>query len=289
MYLNGETIQEKGYTADLINQRAIEFLETARGRSDPWFLTVSQLNPHVPLDGHPQRYYDAYKNVNFETFGIEAVKPNALRDREKFDDPIGNLRKTAAATTALDDRVGELLDYLDRKKLSEDTLVVFVGDNGFLLGRHGFWSKGLASNPVNMYEEVMQVPLIARWPGHIPEGTVRHELASFYDFVPSILDMLNIEKPRNQNLCGRSYWPLMTSRSPVQWDNRIFGYFRNTTMIRTRTHKLVSRNGGSGPNELWDSVYDPRETTNHFDSRPYRSVRDHLMLQMQSWLEKYKE
>lgn len=284
-------VQETGYLADRINEHGVQFMERARQAKQPWFAVVSHFNPHTPLDGHPQKYYDLYKDAEFQTFGIEPAKPNALREKNLLADPIGNIRKTAAATTALDDRVGELIDYVEAKKLSESTLVVFVGDNGFLLGRHGYWSKGLASDPINMYEEVMRVPLLLRWLGRIPPGRVRQELVSFYDFVPSVLDLLEIPQPKGRNLCGRSYWPLATTRALGQWDNRVFGYFRNTSMGRAEQYKLVLRNiegnQARGPNELWDLKADPSEHSNRFDDRALRREQGRLTKDLLAWIKKY--
>jgi arylsulfatase A-like enzyme len=280
--------QEKGYLADLIHQRAVDFIEKARRETNPWFCVVSHFNPHTPLDGHPQKYYDLYAGADFKTVPIEPAKPNALREKNLLADPIGNLRKTAAATTALDDRVGWLLDYLDERKLSDRTAVFFVGDNGFLLGRHGYWSKGLASDPINMYEEVINVPLIARWIGHIPSGRVRQELVSFYDFVPTVLEVLGLPPaPKERNLCGRSYWPLLTTRALGRWDNRVFGYFRNTSMIREERHKLVLRNQGKGPNELWDLQTDPTEHHNRVEDPALARVRRRLTRDLESWVKRY--
>jgi len=280
-------IEEKGYLADRIHQRAVEFIEQARKKPEPWFAVVSHFNPHTPLDGHPQQYYDLYGEADFQTVPLEPAKPNALRERNLLADPIGNLRKTAAATTALDDRVGAMIDYLDQARLSESTLVVFVADNGFLLGRHGYWSKGLASDPINMYEEVMGVPLIARWLGRIPAGRVRRELVSMYDFVPTILDLLGLAAPKGRNLCGRSYWPLLAGRNLGLWEDRIFGYFRNTAMIRERRYKLVWRNQGRGPSELWDLETDPTEHSNRIDDPALASQRRRLERDLKVWLRRY--
>jgi len=281
-------VEEKGYLTDRIHGGAIDFIERARKEPNPWFCVVSHFNPHTPLDGHPQKYYDLYQSADFKTFPIEPAKPNALRERNLLGDPIGNLRKTAASVTALDDRVGALIDYLDDRKLSRSTVVFFAGDNGFLLGRHGYWSKGLASDPINMYEEVMRVPLIARWLERIPSGRTRPEMVSFYDFLPTVLELAGLPPPdRRRNLCGRSYWPLMTTRALGGWDNRVFGYFRNTAMIRDTRHKLVRRNDGKGPNELWDLETDPTEHTNRIDDPALRSLRQRLARDLASWIKRY--
>lgn len=136
---------------------------------------VSHFNPHTPYEGHPQRYLDLYRNVNFTTFGVEPKAPNALREAEFMNDPIPALRRAAASTTALDDPIPPLLEALERAGQRDNTLIMFVGDNGFLYGRHGAWSKGWAQNPIVMYEEVVRVLMIFNWPGvlrgrQMPDG-----------------------------------------------------------------------------------------------------------------------
>ena len=96
-----------------------------------------------------------------------------MREKNLLQDTVGNLRKCAASTTALDDQIPVLLQKLRQRGLADNTLVIFTGDNGFLLGRHGLWSKGLASDPINMFEEVMQVPMLMHWPGKIPVQATR--------------------------------------------------------------------------------------------------------------------
>lgn len=73
-----------------------------------------------------------------------------------------------------------------------------------LYGRHGLWSKGEAAWPPVMYEEVLKVPTLWRWPGKIEAGAVRQELVSFYDILPSLCDVLGVPLPKTGNYCGRS-------------------------------------------------------------------------------------
>ena len=117
-------------------------------------------------------------------------------------DIVGNLRRAAAATTALDDQIPVCCESCRRRKLWDNTLVVFTGDNGYLLGRHGLWSKGLASDPPNMYEEVVHVPLILAWPGKIPTDAMAPELVSFYDVMPTLCEAAGVAAPANRGLTG---------------------------------------------------------------------------------------
>lgn len=289
MSLNGELIQENGYLAELMTRRAGEFLDK-QAPGQPYFLTVSYFNPHTPYDGHPQKYYDMYANTRFETFGTEAAAPNALREKNLLSDIVGNLRKCAASVTALDDQVGALLKKLRQRPDWTNTIVAFMGDNGFLLGRHGLWSKGLASDPINMYEEVMRVPMLWSWPGKIPTEAVRSELTSTYDFVPTICDAVDVQPPQ-RNLCGRSYLEIaqgkIFTRKDARWRSTVFGQFRNTEMARNERFKLVLRDGGEGPSELFDLSKDPRERSNQYQNAGYITIREQLTKGLAAWRDKY--
>ncbi len=288
MYLNGQRIDEKGYLTEIKTRRACDFLDQQKPGS-PFFLTVSYLNPHTPYNGHPQKYYDMYAGATFETFGYAPAAPHALRERDLLKDTVGNLRKCAASVTALDDQIPALMRKLRERGLHENTLIVFTGDNGFLLGRHGLWSKGLASDPINMYEEVVQVPMIWNWSGRLPVEATRPELVSFYDFVPSVCEAVGVEPP-SRNLCGRSYLGLAQGKGPTRdkpWPSTVFGHFRNTEMARDNRFKLVLRNNGEGPNELFDLRADPREMANQYFNAEYITVIDRLRKELEGWRRKY--
>src|SRR5205085_8024465 len=140
------------------------------------------------------------------------VATNALRGKEMMRDTVAALRKFAAGVTALDDRIPLLLNKLRNRNLLDNTLVVFCGANGLLLGRHGLWSDGLASNPINMYEEVVRVPMIWNWPGRVPVEVVRNEVVSLYDVMPSVCEAANVSPPVTPALSGRSFVPLALNR-----------------------------------------------------------------------------
>jgi choline-sulfatase len=287
MFLNGEPIKESGYLTELTTKRAVDFIDQQKP-GIPFFLTVGYLNPHTPYEGHPQRYYDMYQSTRFDTIGWEPPASNALREKNFLSDIVGNNRRHAASVTALDDQIPVLLKSLQQRGLRENTLIIFTGDNGFLLGRHGLWSKGHASNPINMYEEVMNVPMIWNWLGKVPPEAVRPELVSFYDMMPTLCEASGIEPPFGRNLCGRSYLHLATNKPSKQpWRNLVFGHFRYAEMARDARYKIVVRRKGEGPNELYDLTADPREKANHYDNPEYLLVKQRLTRDLDAWRAKY--
>lgn len=283
MYLNGQKVQETGYLTELMTKRANEFLDQQKAGA-PFFLSIGYLNPHTPYAGHPQKYYDMYQNTRFDTIGWEPPASNALREKELLKDIIGNNRRHAASVSALDDQIPVLLKKLTEKGLRDNTLIIVTGDNGFLLGRHGLWSKGHASDPINMYEEVMQVPMIWNWLGKVPPEAVRPELISFYDFLPTVCEAAGVTPPADRNLAGRSYLPIVTGKPPAEpWKNLVYGHFRYAEMARDPRYKVVLRNEGQGPNELFDLAVDPNEKANRFEDDTYLLVRQRLTREIEAW------
>jgi len=282
---NGKATAESGYVTGLLTARAGAFLDQ-QTPAKPFFLTISYPNPHPPYDGHPSRYYEMYAKTAFETTGWEPAAPNALRGKEFLTGAVVNSRKAAAAITALDDQIPQLLAKLGQRGLRENTAIVFTSSSGFLLGRHGLWSGGLASNPINMYDEVVQTPMIWHWLGHVPPQSVRPEMVSVYDFVPTVCDLLEVPAPAGRNLCGRSYVPLLLGKplpKKSPWRHTVFGQYRNTEMARDTRFKLVLRNQGAGPNEFFDLDDDPREKVNHYEDLKYLNDRDQMTRLIEGW------
>ncbi len=288
---NGQISRVQGYAAELFTNAALEFLDRVP-QGEPFFLVISYLNPNEPYEGHPDRYYELYQGADFKTIGWQPPAGNALRGRQYLADIVGNLRKCAAGLTALDDQIGRLLTGLRQKGVWSDTLVAFTSVHGLLWGRHGLWADGLASDPINMYDEVVRVPLILSWPGDIPVEATRAELVSSYDLLPTLCQLARLDPQIEQrNLCGRSYLYLAMNlpfdKSEEPWPTLAFGYYRNTWMARGRRFKLVLRNEGEGPNEFYDLTQDPRERENQYDNPGYITVRDDMRRRLEQWVEKY--
>ena len=284
MNWNGQVASEKGYLAELLTEKAGAFLDQQTS-GKPFFLTISYPNPHPPYEGHPARYYDMYAKAAFETTGWEPAAAKALRGKEYLKDTVGNIRKAAAAVTALDDQIPRVLAKLQQRGLRENTIVIVTSTRGYLLGRHGLWSAGLASDPINMYEDVVEAPMIWQWLGRIPAQGVRPELVSAYDFMPTVCELLDLPVPA-RNLCGRSYMLPLTSKplpKKSPWRSVVFGQYRNTEMARDGHVKLVMRNSGGGPNELFDLADDPHEKVNQYENQKYLGDRAQLTRALEGW------
>lgn len=284
---DGKPAEEQGYLGDLITAAADSFLGR-QSASRPFFLTVDYPLLSPPYDGHPAKYYEMYATAGFETTGWIPMAPNASGHKEMFKAPVANLRKAAAAVTALDEQVAALYKALKARNLLDTTLIVLTSDHGSLLGRHGLWSGSLASDPPNMFEEVMQVPLVLSWLGRLPAENMRPELVDSCDFFHAICEAAGAAAPADRNLPGRSFLPLAANKrlpKDQPWRNLVFANYRNTWMARDFRYKLVARDGG--PGELYDLRTDPGERVNHYENPQFVTTRDRLAGELAAWRKKY--
>lgn len=254
-----------------------------------FFLSVALPGLEPPYDGIPGKYLDLYAGQRFENYSEEAAARNARAGKEMLVNRVANLRKVAAGITALDDNVQAILGKIYQRQLVDLTLVIFTSTCGSLYGRRGLWDSGDASDPPNMYDEVVNTPMIWSWPGRVPALATVVELVSAYDLMPSLCDVVDAELP-NRNLCGRSYKALATGKplpKKQPWRLTVFGHYQNTEMARVERYKLVLRNGGKGPNELYDMAADAGEHTNQADNDQFVSVKSTLADELAEWKKKY--
>jgi arylsulfatase A-like enzyme len=279
-----------GYASSTADSRSAGQFLDQQTAGKPFFLTVGCPSLHAPYEGVEQKYRDLYAKTRFDTLNAQRTPAaNARSGKEMFGDLVGNLRKVAAAVTSFDDDVAAMLARLSQRRLLDNTLIVFTSTCGALVGRHGLWDAGQASDPVNMYEEAVATPMIWSWPGHIPAQAVRPEMVSTYDFLPTICDLLGAE-PAGRNLCGRSYLLVATGKplpKKQPWRTTVFGHYRDTEMSRVERYKLVMRSQGKGPGELYDLVADPGEKANQYENPQFLTVRSPMADHLATWRQKY--
>jgi len=287
MVRDGALVNEPGYITDRITDDALAFIDAHARDEQPFYLSVHYTAPHSPWVGHPQEIVDSYDACPFSSCPQEPRHPWA---GELTTSCLGNremLKGYFAAVTAMDQNVGRLLDGLDAHGLRQDTLVVFLSDNGFSCGHHGFWGKGNGTEPRNMYENSIRVPAIFRHPGRIPAGTVARAMVSAYDLMPTLLAYLGLPLPGGVTLVGRSFLPaLLGLPDTPREDVVIYDEYGNTRMIRTARWKYVER-GPAGPNELWDLIRDPDERRNLIDDPAQAERIATLQARLADWFARY--
>lgn len=275
-----------------IARQGVEFLRELGRGPDPFCLFVGIHAPHPPyfLPEPFDTLYDPAE-VPVPEFHEEELAGKTYGQREMYErffkplDPDHIRRMIAgywASVAIADAAAGAVLDALDDFRLAEDTLVCFVSDHGDLNGEHGLFSKFTSA-----YDSETRVPLIWRWPGHIPEGRVVDDLVESIDLVPTLLEVADAEPIPEDN--GRSLWPFLEGGQPQathrEYVTSTCGWSEISIrpqghMIRTPTHKLVYY-PLEPVDELYDVVNDPGEVNNlHGDPEHvelHQELKDELM------------
>jgi arylsulfatase A-like enzyme len=278
-----------GYTCQEGDAAAAGQFLDGQSAGKPFFFTLNCPSLRPPYDHVPEEKLALYTREPFDGYAPDLPAASAADGKEMLRNILGTVHKAAAAVTDLDDTVKTVLAKLRARGLTDSTLVVFTSATGALWGRHGLWGAANASDPPNMYDDAVATPMLWSWPGHIPAIAHRPELVSAYDFVPSICDLLTIPVPQ-RNLCGRSYVPMVQAKELPKkepWRLAVCAHAGVADMSREARYKLVLRNDGKGPNELYDLVTDPTERENQVDNQQFLTIHKELAGILDNWKKDY--
>jgi arylsulfatase A-like enzyme len=177
-----------------------------------------------------------------------------------------------ACVATVDENVGRLLDYLDKNNLSNNTVVIYTGDQGFYLGENGWFDKRW------MYDVSMQSPLLIRWPGKIKAGSVTTSLSQNIDYAPTMLDIAGVKIPGWMH--GISLKPLLTGKEKTLSRKQLYYHYYEYPIdhyvvphlgIRSERYKLIYFHT-INEWEFYDLKTDPAEQKNLIASPSYKAV-----------------
>jgi len=187
----------------------------------------------------------------------------------------------------VDEGVGQVLDYLDKHGLAENTIVVYTSDQGFYMGEHGWFDKRF------MYEESLRTPLVIRYPKEIEAGIKSDALVQNLDFAPTFLDYAGVEIPKD--IQGESFRKLMSGENSEWRDGIYYTYYEYPSIhmvkrhygIRTDRYKLIHFYYDVDEWELYDLEQDPKEMKNVYDDPAYKSIRENMHKKLSELRTKY--
>jgi choline-sulfatase len=254
--------------------------DLARGRDDrPWCLTVSFTHPHDPYVAR-RKYWDLYEDCahlqpEMPALPYDDHDPHAQRifdanDWRNFtitaDDIARSRRAYFANISYLDDKIGGLLDVLERTR--QEAIVVFVSDHGDMLGERGLWFK------MNFYEGSARVPLMIAAPDLAP-GLVRDPVSTI-DLCPTLCDLAGVSMADVMPWTdGESLLPLAQGRrreNPVAMEYAAEASI--TPLIGLRQDRWKYTNCAADPEQLFDLVADPQERANLADDPAHAGTLD---------------
>jgi arylsulfatase A-like enzyme len=265
--VNGKTTETTGWVDDVSKDYAVQFIRAHKGK--PFVLAIGFKTCHGPFSPPPRRErdYEGEKARPVPNLGIKAP----YQQRSGPEDKVGETFAAEASPklldymrciTAMDDNVGEIMAELDRLGLTENTVVVFAGDNGYYLREHGLGDKRTA------YEESIRIPLLLRYPKLGLKGKLVDQMVLNIDLAPTLFDLAGVPQEPKQ-LQGRSWRPLLEGKTTRWRESFYYEYFFEkgfaspaVQAVRTERAKLITYPGHPEWTELFDLAADPYETKN---------------------------
>lgn len=277
--VNGERVKQKGYITDELTDYAIDWLSSQRPSEKPFFLYLSHKAVHAnftPSERHEGSLDDApftRPASEADTFENYRGKPRWLRDQRNswhgVDFPYHSTldieryyKRYNEALSAVDDSIGRVIGKLEEMGVADETLVIYMGDNGFMFGEHGLIDKRVA------YETSIRVPMLMRCPDLFEGGTVVEQVVANIDIAPTVFEAMGIQKPPHMD--GQSFLALGQGKE-VDWrDYFLYVYYWEKNYPQTPTQfalrgdrfKYITYYGLWDTDELYDLQADPGETKN---------------------------
>jgi len=262
---NGETEAYKGYCTDVFFAEAMDFI--AENKDQPFFCYISTNAPHAPLN-LPEEYYNLYK------------------DQENLEE---RFKRFYGMITNIDDNFKLLQEKLDELSLTENTILIFMTDNG-TAGGHKVYNAGIQGGKGSAYEGGHRVPFFMRWPdGNLTGGKDIDHLLAHYDLLPTFVDLLGLDFCPVKPLDGISFTPLLRGTDQA-WPNRIL-YMdtqRMQNLIKYKTYTVMDDNWRLvNGDELYNVTKDLEQKNNIIEQHPEVAAR--LAVGYEKWWQSFMD
>lgn len=279
-----------GWSAD----RVIEWMERTQQYGDPFFIRWQMAEPHLACRP-PEPYASMYNPADIEPWvgfadSLES-KPHIQRQMRatwgvegmSWEDWAPVVGRYLGVISLLDAQMGRVLAALERLGIADNTLVIYSADHGDMCGSHGMVDKHYI-----MYDDVVRVPLMMRWPGHIAPGTVIDDFVSnAIDFPPTLVEAAGGEAP--ETFQGQSLLSVVQGEGGLDredifscYSGNQFGSFTQR-MVRDRRYKYVWN--AVAEDEFYDLDTDPGELQNRARDNAYAEHITRLRQRLVAWME----
>ncbi len=240
---NNDTLHTKGYITDVLTEKALEFIE--KNRQSPFFCYIPYNAPHTPYQV-PDHYF------------------NRFIDKLQIKDPIANVKRSTiyGMCENIDENVGKLMDRLDQLSLADNTIVVFLTDNGPNGDRYNGNMRGKKGS---VHEGGVRVPCFFYWKSRIDSGKKIYGLAAHIDILPTLIKLCNLDFNPEKQLDGLDLSPyLLDAQKNLIMERKIFTHQNQGSKlmlypgaIRTPRYRFVTT--GDHQYYLYDMKEDPGE------------------------------
>ncbi|WP_422079364.1 arylsulfatase [Ulvibacterium sp.] len=256
---NGEITKGEGFLVDDLTNKGLEFI--TKHQDESFFLYLPYNTPHSPMQV-PDSYWDRFENKDL----------HMTYHGEETEDL--NFTKAALAMVEnIDYNVGRITKKLQEKGLEENTIIIYMTDNG----PNGFrWNGGMRGKKGWVDEGGVRSPFFVQWKDSLPAGKEINEIASAIDILPTLANMVGLESKTERPLDGRDLTPLLW-REKNGWQPRlVYNHWAGKTSVRSQKYRLDNEN------RLYDMENDHGQTTDI--SKRYQKVADSLIKAKNEWL-----
>jgi arylsulfatase A-like enzyme len=265
------------FTQKAFTDSAIDMLTSRPDSSKPFFMWLAYTAPHTPLGPNPESVTKLYANVKSE----KELWPAGYVQDDQRD---ARWKEYYTAISDMDQQVDRVLKTLDKEGLTTNTVVIFLGDNGLMMGSRDWHGK------VIPYEESVRVPMMITAPGMFKGDQVSSACVSSLDLPVTMLALAGLDKPANWP--GRNMVPLLEGKSAEGFDDAIceFPDAENTKfanvgyyLIRTPHYKLIEWLDPKKPAEFYDIQADPHEKKNLASDPSVGPIKEKLAKKLAEW------
>ncbi len=289
LFKNGQQTQMKGYCTDLYFNAAMEWIEKSVSEKKQFFTYIATNAPHGPFHDVPPELYNEYSKVDFSPIMMRQLSGKAL---EKEND---KLARIAAMITNIDENVGRLLAKLNGLGVSDNTIVIYLNDNGPNSMRYVGDMRGMKSH---VDDGGIRSPLLFHWPAKVAAKQSSSVLSAHIDLLPTILDACDVAVPDGHKLDGRSFLPLLTGEAESLPERTVvFQTHRGNVpqryhhvAVHQQPWKLVHPSGfgnesfaGKPKFELYNLNDDPKQQKDLISEQPEIAAR--LLTSYEAWFD----
>lgn len=258
---NAKPEKTRGFITDVLTDEAVKFIESNRAR--PFFCYVAYCVPHSPFQC-PDRYFDKHKRAGLNDY----------------------LASVYGMVENMDDNIGRVLARLEELQLRENTIVIFLSDNGPNGARYNAGMRGVKGT---FHEGGTRVPFFVSWPEKFKQPRVVREIAAHFDLFPTLLELCGVPMPKTLPQDGRSLVPLLDGKTNGWPDRVLFNQFlagpraERTGSLRTQRFRLVNADSGW---ELFDMQRDPEQKRDA--SKDFLDEKRRLIAAYEQWWKEIK-
>ncbi len=278
-----------------IAETAIRMLERFAKDATPWILETHFVDPHDPyfplkqyLDRYDPRSIPVPKSFNDSFAGKPGMhaRESASWGHMTEQDYRQGRACYYASVEQLDAQIGRMLDALDNTGQAHNTMVVFTTDHGDLCGNHRMWIKGWMP-----YEEAYRVPMVIRWPGHVPAGSISKHLVQTHDLAHTYVAAAGARALPYPD--GRALQPLFADAAAASWPDQILCAFYGGEFLYTQRIAITQRFkyvfNGFDIDEFYDLEHDPEEMHNAVADVSYAKYADDMRARLYEMMSQFED